>query len=87
MILFVFRDNLKPLINNLNIFIFLLYFIDIYFKKQLNKYIIEGYGEGDYVDHNKHDHKVEIKGITYHEMKIFKEQNKDKFIVEYIVDL
>src|SRR6478672_1379185 len=31
--------------------------------------------------------KVEIKGITYHEMKIFKEQNKDKFIVEYIVDL
>ena len=63
------------------------FYIDIYFKKQMNRYIIEGYGEGDYVDPNKHDLKVEIKGITYHEMKIFKEQNKDKFIVEYIVDL
>ena len=62
------------------------FYIDIYFKKQLNKYIIEGYGEGDYVDLNRYDLKVEIKGITYHEMKIFKE-NKDKFIVEYIVDL
>ena len=63
------------------------FYIDIYFNKQLNKYNIEGYGEGDYIDTNKHDLKVEIKGITYHEMKIFKEQNKDKFIVEYIVDL
>jgi len=61
--------------------------IDIYFNKQLNKYIIKGHGEGDYIDPSKHDLKVEIKGITYHEMKIFKEQNKDEFIVEYIVDL
>ncbi len=63
------------------------FYIDIYFNKQLNKYDIEGYGEGDYIDTNKHDLKVEIKGITYHEMKIFKEQNKDQFVVEYIVDL
>ena len=63
------------------------FYIDIYFDKQLNKYFIEGYGEGDYIDPNKHDLKVEIKGITYHEMKIFKEEDKDEFIVEYIVDL
>jgi SHS2 domain-containing protein len=62
------------------------FYIDVCFKKQLNKYIIEGYGEGDYIDPYKYDLKVEIKGITYHEMKIFKE-NKDKFVVEYIVDL
>jgi SHS2 domain-containing protein len=61
--------------------------IIIYFNKELNKYFIEGYGEGDLLDIEKHELKVEIKGITYHEMKIFKEQFGDKFIIEYIVDL
>ncbi len=61
--------------------------VDIYFNKELNKYFIEGYGEGDLVDIEKHELKVEIKGITYHEMKIFKEQHKDEFVIEYIVDL
>lgn len=61
--------------------------IDIYFNKQLNKYIVEGYGNGDSIDLRKHELKVEIKGITYHEMKIFKEKNKDEFVIEYIVDL
>lgn len=61
--------------------------IDIYFNKQQNKYIIEGYGEGDFIDLKKHELKVEIKGITYHEMKIFKDENKNEFVIEYIVDL
>ncbi len=61
--------------------------IAIEFKKELNKYLIEGYGEGESVNFEKHELKVEIKGITYHEMKIFKEPNKDEFVIEYIVDL
>lgn len=61
--------------------------IFIYFNKELNKYYIEGYGEGDLIDIEKHELKVEIKGITYHEMKIFKEQHNGEFVIEYIVDL
>ncbi len=61
--------------------------IIIYFDKKLNKYLIKGHGEGDFIDLEKHELKVEIKGITYHEMKIFQEQNKDEFVIEYIVDL
>jgi protein archease len=61
--------------------------IVIDFNKELNKYSIEGYGEGEYVNLEKHELKVEIKGITYHEMKIFKEQHNDEFVIEYIIDL
>ena len=57
------------------------------FNKELKKYLIEGYGEGDSIDYGKHELKVEIKGITYHEMKIFQEQNTNEFVTEYIVDL
>ncbi len=39
------------------------------------------------VNLEKHELKVEIKGITYHEMKIFKELHKDEFVIEYIIDL
>ena len=49
--------------------------IVIYLNKELDKYFIEGYGEGDFVNFEKHELNVEIKGITYHEMKIFHEQN------------
>jgi SHS2 domain-containing protein len=61
--------------------------ININFNKQLNRYIIEGYGLGDLADLGKHELKVEIKGITYHEMKIFKDENKNEFFIQYIVDL
>ena len=57
------------------------------YDKELKKYHIEGYGVGEPVDYGKHELKVEIKGITYHEMKIFQEQNTNEFITEYIVDL
>src|SRR5688500_13712502 len=44
--------------------------IEITFDKPSDKYVITGYGEGEPVDLDKHELKVEIKGITYHEMKI-----------------
>jgi SHS2 domain-containing protein len=61
--------------------------IVIDFNKELNKYFIEGYGEGESINLERHELKVEIKGITYHEMKIFKELHKDEFVIEYIIDL
>ena len=62
--------------------------IDIlYFNKETDKYLVEGYGEGDFVNFEKHEFNVEIKGITYHQMKISHDQNTDEFVIEYIVDL
>ena len=61
--------------------------INLYFNKETDKFLIEGYGEGDFVDFEKHEFNVEIKGITYHQMKIFHDRNIDEFVIEYIVDL
>jgi len=61
--------------------------IILYFNKELDKYLVEGYGEGDFVNFEKHEFNVEIKGITYHQMKIFHDPNLDEFVIEYIVDL
>ncbi len=51
------------------------------------QYKIHGYGEGEQINPQRHELKVEIKGITYHEMKILKNEEKDEIIAEYIVDL
>ena len=61
--------------------------IEITFDKSSDKYILTGYGEGELVDLSKHELKVEIKGITYHEMKIFDYKDSNETIIEYIVDL
>ena len=61
--------------------------IEITFDKSSDKYILTGYGEGELVDLNKHELKVEIKGITYHEMKILDYKDTNETIIEYIVDL
>lgn len=61
--------------------------IELIFDKSSDKYIINGYGEGELVDLNKHEIKVEIKGITYHEMKILDYKDTNETIIEYIVDL
>lgn len=61
--------------------------IEITFDRSSAKYVLTGYGEGEFVDLNKHELKVEIKGITYHEMKILDDKNTPETIIEYIVDL
>ncbi|TVP40843.1 archease [Candidatus Nitrosocosmicus arcticus] len=61
--------------------------IEITFDKASDKYIIIGYGEGEFADLNKHELKVEIKGVTYHEMKILDHKDTNEIIIEYIVDL
>lgn len=61
--------------------------VKIAFDKNLGKYILSGYGEGESLDFKKHELKVEIKGITYHEMKILSHKDRDEVVIEYIVDL
>ena len=61
--------------------------IEITFDESSNRYLLTGYGEGELVDLSKHELKVEIKGITYHEMKILDDTNTNETIIEYIVDL
>ena len=50
-------------------------------------YSIRGYGKGEQINQQRHELKVEIKGITYHEMKILENNDKGEVILEYIVDL
>ncbi len=61
--------------------------IEITFDESSNRYLLTGYGEGELVDISKHELKVEIKGITYHEMKILNYKDTNETIIEYIVDL
>lgn len=61
--------------------------IKIIYDNQNCQYQIKGYGEGEEIDLSKHELKVEIKGITYHEMKILEDKIKNQVIVEFIVDL
>jgi len=51
------------------------------------KFILNGYGYGEMIDLNKHEFKVEVKGITFHEMKIITDLIKNQIVIEYIVDL
>ncbi len=50
-------------------------------------YAIHGYGKGEQINQDRHELKVEIKGITYHEMKILDNKDKEEVMLEYIVDL
>ena len=54
---------------------------------KLGKYRISGYGKGEHINSERHELKVEIKGITYHEMKILEDKDNNAVIIEYIVDL
>ena len=63
------------------------FYISMSFNNELNKYYIEGFGKGDLINDKLHELKVEVKGITYHEMKIIKDHINGMFIIEYIIDL
>ena len=63
------------------------YEIKIIYDDQNCRFEIKGYGDGEEIDALKHELKVEIKGITYHEMKILEDVIHNQIIVEFIVDL
>jgi SHS2 domain-containing protein len=49
-------------------------------------YKIEGIGNGDIIDLHKHEYKIEVKSITYHEMEI-KRDKAGYYIARFLVDL
>jgi SHS2 domain-containing protein len=54
-------------------------------KRPNSCYFLSSECEGETFLRRKHQYKVEVKAITYHEMNVIK--YKGKFIVRYIVDL
>lgn len=49
-------------------------------------YIVECIGKGEKINLDKHEYKVEVKSITYHEMQIKRNQN-GYYTVRFLVDL
>jgi protein archease len=52
---------------------------------QNTSYSLEGIAKGEKLDLKRHDYKVEIKAVTYHEMEIT--QEKGKTILRFLLDL
>jgi len=50
-------------------------------------YKIECIGNGDIIDLHKHEYKVEVKSITYHEMEIKKNNQTGYYTARFLVDL
>jgi len=48
-------------------------------------YLIKGIAKGEQIDLEKHHYKIEIKGVTYHEMEI--KQDCKNVIIRYLLDL
>lgn len=53
--------------------------------RQNGDYSLEGVAKGEKLNLGKHDYKVEIKAVTYHEMEI--SQEKGKATVRFLIDL
>ena len=54
-------------------------------KQQIKGYSLEGTANGEPLDIARHGYKVEIKAVTYHEMKIT--QEKGTVTVRFLLDL
>lgn len=53
--------------------------------KEDNGYSLTGVAKGEKLDLDRHEYKVEIKAVTYHEMEIW--QEKGKATVRFLLDL
>lgn len=60
-------------------------FFKVIISKGENTYYLTAIGKGERISLEKHNYKVEIKGVTYHEMKI--EEKNDKFNAKFLLDL
>lgn len=58
---------------------------EVTIERSRDKYKLTSMCRGEGFSEQKHHYKVEVKAITYHEMKIFK--RNDMFIVQFLVDL
>ncbi|HJT84532.1 MAG TPA: archease [Nitrososphaeraceae archaeon] len=50
-------------------------------------FVLEGIGIGEKINLNKHEYKVEIKSITYHEMEIKRNKKEGSYTTKFLVDL
>jgi protein archease len=58
---------------------------ELMISKLDSKYLLTGSGMAETIDITKHGYKIEIKGVTYHEMEILQQGNQYK--VKFILDL
>lgn len=58
---------------------------DVTIERSRDKYDLISACRGEAFSEQKHHYKVEVKAITYHEMKI--SRRNDMFIVQFLVDL
>ena len=58
---------------------------EVKIKRHKDKYHLFSTCKGDHFLRQKHEYKVEVKGITYHGMKI--SDKKGKVIIRFLVDL
>jgi SHS2 domain-containing protein len=49
------------------------------------RYFLEAHAEGEKVSYEKHNYKIEIKAITYHELKI--RRVRSRYVATFLVDL
>jgi SHS2 domain-containing protein len=50
-------------------------------------YFLHSKARGERLDFKKHSFKVEVKAVTYHEMQIKQDKEKNLFITRFLVDL
>ena len=50
-------------------------------------YLLYSKARGERLDLKKHDFKVEVKAVTYHEMQIKQNKEKNLFITRFLIDL
>ncbi len=53
--------------------------------KDGDKYTLSGYAEGEELDLGRHNPKIHVKAMTYHEMRIEKADNG--YIIEFVLDI
>jgi SHS2 domain-containing protein len=58
---------------------------EVVIERRKDSYFLSSECEGETFVRRKHRYKVEVKAITYHEMKVSK--SRGKFVVQYLVDL
>jgi SHS2 domain-containing protein len=59
--------------------------IELKITKLDSKFQLSGFGMAQTIDITKHGYKIEIKGVTYHEMEILQQGNQYK--VKFLLDL
>lgn len=56
-------------------------------SKAENSYFLLAYAKGESINLEKHHYKVEIKGVTYHEMQILQPIDKNEVTIRFLLDL